>query len=615
MSAIAKSEGLGSRRAWRVNAWTTALLAVLIIVAGNHLARTHLSFERDLSEDQLFAPSPVGVRMIGELDDILQVRAYFTVDVKSGTVQIAKRRLMDQLEEYADASAGRMQVVYLDPSTSSEARAEATALGIAPYPARSLRGTSIVSQDVWLGLALRYRGREAVVPMVVPQIFEYAFLSNLRKLTRESDVTIGFLVGRGEWSDGDDEFTQLRTLLSEQYRLREVYGLAGGDSVPEDVSVLVVARPTELHPRAVFEIDQFVQRGGRVLLLAERADVDLSTRTVGPIDPGLDALLAAWGVRLGDGFLWDQGLCEHLPLQVNGKTVQVPFPFWPRLPRERLDRSTPVTAQLAAWSLFWAHPLEVREVAGLSATRLAWTSPDTFVVNVNEGATLDPEALRARAADLLTRAEGEERTVALSLSGRFPSPFADGAPAPFDPIEETLRADRERRRRAAEASGEAGAVEPEDGVPIAEEKVLSAEAESQVVIVSDATWASVTKVGSFLNDENRLVFVSLVDWLALEDDLLALRARLPRERRIDDFLAEERSALGLVGERLQGDLGEESESMRRLETQAERRAEARRWRTMAAATGGALLAALAGGALVRIAMLLGARTGGKGRSR
>ena len=47
-------------------------------------AFTHLAIKHDLSEDQLYTPSPIGVRMMGELDDLVQVKAFFTGDVKLG---------------------------------------------------------------------------------------------------------------------------------------------------------------------------------------------------------------------------------------------------------------------------------------------------------------------------------------------------------------------------------------------------------------------------------------------------------------------------------------------------------------------------------------------------
>jgi hypothetical protein len=146
------------RRAWRTNAWITALLVVGVVVAGNRLARERLELRFDLSEDQLYAPSPVGLRLLGELRDVLQVKAYFTGQSRLGPVQIAKRRLVDQLEEFEDASGGRLELVFVDPNASTEARAEAHSLGIQPVPMSGMQGTTVVSQDTWLGLLLRYRG-------------------------------------------------------------------------------------------------------------------------------------------------------------------------------------------------------------------------------------------------------------------------------------------------------------------------------------------------------------------------------------------------------------------------------------------------------------------------
>ena len=114
-----------------------------------------------------------------------------------------------------------MELTFVDPNASSEARAEAEALGIAPYPMGDVQGTSRVTQDIWLGLVLRYRGAELALPFVLPQTFEYAFLGALRKLTREQERTIGFLVRDGR--SGTDEFTSVRSLLAlARRRLRQL---------------------------------------------------------------------------------------------------------------------------------------------------------------------------------------------------------------------------------------------------------------------------------------------------------------------------------------------------------------------------------------------------------
>ncbi len=593
MSAVGTN---GGRREWRANAVLTALLVLALVFFGNRVAREHLALKHDLSEDQLFAPSDVGLRIVRELEDLVQVRAFFTGDVKSGVVQIAKRRLMDQLDEYVEASNGRVQLSYVDPNESSEAMAEANALGIPGVPIQRPAGSSVTTQNVWLGIVLRYRGRELVLPWVLPQIFEFAFLGGIHKLTRDADVTVGFLVHGGQGDD--DEFADVRSLLVGQYRLREVLDLELGDPVPDDVSVLVVARPIELHPRAVFAVDQFVQRGGRVLFLVDRVLVDLAQGRVAPVTTGLEGALDTWGVGVGAELVWDVDACNRIPMREpeSGRQITVPFPVWPFVDQRGLDATTPVTAQTRKADFFWAHPVGAarRAVDGLERTDLAWSSDLSWRVDATRSAVLDPAAIQAQSAALVARGDAEPSSILVALSGRFPTAFPNGAPTPYDAVDEALFVDRVRR------ATEAGEAPPERTTETTSEDVLDRAAPSQIVVVGDADWATSTNNGKFLTLDNRLLFVSLVDWLALADDLIALRARVPVPRQLDDFLEQERRARGLVGPRTEVD-DDSAQRVARIETEAEEAAAARRVRSMSIATGGALGLTLALGLLWRLA--------------
>lgn len=584
-----------TRLAWRLNAWLSGLLLISIVVAGNRLAREHLAWRVDLSEDQLYAPSPVGRRMLGELDDVLAVKAYFTGKVKLGPVQIAKRRLIDQLEEIADAAGGKVELTFVDPNASTEARAEAHGLGIEPAPLSAVQGTSEVTQEVYLGLVLRYRGAEAVLPFVLPQTFEYAFLSTLRRLAREEEVAIGFLT-RGGDSAADDGFADARELLRARYRVTEVLDLSDGEAVSEEVAVLIVAAPQYLHPRVVFAIDQFVQRGGRVLFLVDHALIDLRTGTLAQVETGLDELFARWGVPVDRQLVWDQDRSNTIntfeTVDIGGEQrrvgeATVRYPFWPRITPEGLDKTSPVTARLNGADLFWVHPIRPSERVPRHVERrtLAESSPASWRVAAEDAMILDPAELDAKAVELVTGGLGGAQQIIVSLAGRFPSPFVDGAPAPLDALREA------EWRDACIAAVEAGVPIPPREVPTTEEKVASEATAGQVVVVGDADWA---RDGDFFTARNRLLLENLVDWLALEDELLTLRSRTPPERRIDDFVEEERRALGLVLPSHQ-EVDVHDEGLFALEEQAQRHAARRRGMYMAGAVLGSFLLAIVAG--------------------
>ncbi len=591
--------GEAGYRSWVRNAWISVGLLASIVFLGNRLARRHSGWRVDLSEDQLYAPSEIGLGMVDSLQDVLLVKVYFTGEVKLGSVQIAKRRLIDQLDELVSASAGRMSLQFADPNGSSEARVEADRLGIPSVELSAMQGTSEVTQEIFLGMALYYRGREAVVPFVLPQYFEYAFLSELRRVLRDQPVGIGFLVGDGR-GVAEDPFLEARALLARRYDCKDVLDLERGESIPEDVRVLIVADPTELHPRVVFAVDQFLQAGGRALLLLDRYEVDLTRGAMNGFDTGLGDLLRAWGIRLSEGLVWDQERSNTISTvesvdaggrSLRGQGVRVQYPFWPHVDQRGLDDTLPVTRRLPGADLFWASALEVESSTQMESIQLLRTSELSWILPPEEAFRLDPKQLNARGVALLAAGDGQERNLALSLYGSYESPFAEGAPAVLDEYEEVLYA-----QARAQALAEGREV-PERELARTSEDVASLLGETQVVVVGDADWA---RDGKFFTDRNKMFFENIVDWLALEDELVSLRSRVARERNIVDLLAQEREELGLFSLSL-----EESDdaTISGLEETARRRATRRRWTWMLAATASSLVLGAVVGALVRGAML------------
>ena len=127
--------------------------------------------------------------------------------------------------------------------------------------------------------------------------------------------------------------------------------------------------------------------------------------------------------------------------------------------------------------------------------------------------------------------------------------------------------------RDALREGETPPPYPAAGIDAAE-TVLRGEAPGTVCVVGDADWVL---DGETWTERNRMLFASLVDWLGQPEGYRGLRARLPRERTIDDFLAEEREAEGLamIGGRLSLD---QAEGVSRAESAAQSRAARRRCR-------------------------------------
>jgi len=552
-----------SARAQRWNVWASALLLLAIVFGATRLVRTHAPYTLDLSEDQLLGQSPALLALLGRLEDVLAVQVYASGEMRHGAAQIAKGRLFDQLRELERAGGGRVRVSHADPASSSEARVEAERAGIVAVPLQGVQGTARVTQNIYLGLVLRYAGREQVLPFALPQRFEAELAEALSALLRPQPPVVGLLVegAQGEGSGG--AYAQARALLGRRATVREVRGLARGRAVPEDIELLIAIAPEQLEPRAAWEIERYARRGGRLLLLLERLVVDTAAQNVRPIDSGLEPLLRSWGAPLSWALLWDFA-ANSITLERGTSAAGAPlrdtleYPYWVRVLEAGLAREFPPTARLAGADFFWSSAIGREPVAANDwrHTELVRSSPRSYLVDPPSTLAIEASALDAQGVALLAGGAGEPAAIAVLLEGMVPgepsaAPPASGAAAADEPVEQPARA-------------------------------------TNVVVFADADWV---RDGMF-SERNQMLWANLVDWLTLEGELVAIRSRVPRERPIRDFLEEERTRRGLAG--LSGSAsaasGPGAVETSRAEGEAARAAARTRWLAMGAASGAALLA-------------------------
>ncbi|MEE8469600.1 MAG: Gldg family protein [Planctomycetota bacterium] len=572
-----------SRAAERNNSLLTVLLLAGIVVAGNRLAGEHLAFRHDFSQDQLYAVSDATRSILGRLEDRLQVKTYFTGHIEAGEVLLAKARIEAQLAELAAIAGRHMEVVALDPSTSTVAANEALSYRIQPRTVQSQGSTGSVLQPVYLGILLRYRGREHVLDFVIdPWAFEIQFASAVHTLVRDAQVVVGWFEDEPQDMRPLDvaqaHFKNARALLDRRHQVRDVEDLRHGQAVSEEIDILIVVRPLEQHPRVAFELDQFVQRGGKLVVLWDQIDYNyLSLQRRGAPgaavqETGLETLLRAWGALPTPQHVWDDpwqaSYFWYRPIpnvQPGESTVMREpgaTPLFIRLQAGGFDPSHPVTAGLQTVTLSWAQPInvEVPPPGGLERMTLLRSSDDAYRTTPKAAHVVLPKPISGMTQALYAEGRGRSYALGVALEGRFPSPFVDGAPAPFDPFHE------------------GGA-----GRSTTDETVLSAAAESQVVVFGDADWLrDPDREGwyPFLNaDGNQALFMNVIDWLTLDEELIALRRRIPRDRALFDFETEARRELGLEHLSL-SDTRQEFDLRLELEEQARSLAQRKRWQSM-----------------------------------
>jgi ABC-2 type transport system permease protein len=289
--------------------------------------------------------------------------------------------------------------------------------------------------------------------------------------------------------------------------------------------VLVLVAPQGMTDIERFAIDQFLMRGGSVVLATSPFDVELTgSLAASKVDSGLAEWLAHLGITIGESMVMDpRNAALPIPMErsVGGMTFReiqmMPYALFPDLRGDSLSRESPVTASLDQLTLNWASPIEVDagKNQGRTVSRLLESSGESWT---SEGLDIIPDF----AVDpVLGFAPGEERgrkLLAVAVEGRFDS-FYQGKETP----------------RAAPTEG--GSTEDGKGTP---RSVIERSPESaRLVLVASNTFASDIALDLASQGLNTLYtqpiefLQNAIDWSLEDPGLLSLRGRTQLARTLE----------------------------------------------------------------------------------
>ena len=473
---------------------TLAVLGSLVFL--NLIGLTTFS-RLDLTSDRQFSLSSATVSTVTSLTDPLTIRAYFTADLPPPYGAHA-RYVRDLLEEYFARSGGNVRYEFVDPvSTETEedkekkkelkrdlfgravreqtsVERELAALGIQPVQVRVNEGDKVEVKRAYMGIAASYAGKQEVIPVVQDTAgLEYDLTTMIRKLASPSRPKVALLTGH----DGPDPNKELARALG---LLRQLYDvgtldLSTAKTIPSDTTALLVVAPRKpLSAEEQQAIDQFITQGGSTAFFLDAVKTDLTDLRTEDANHGLSDMLKAYGVRIEPGLVLDAECATMTVAHQQGfMRIQEPvhYPFMPQ--PKSLDREHPLTRGLAAVVLPFVSPLSVTapERPDLKVDVLVQSSPQSWV----QMPPYDLNPLRRWTRDEV--GEQGARKLMVALSGVIPS-----------------------------ASAAASNAEAKPG---------------RIVVAGGATFMT----EQFFSAGNEALLLNVVDWLAHDDALLAVRTR------------------------------------------------------------------------------------------
>ncbi|MGF1462741.1 MAG: Gldg family protein [Maricaulaceae bacterium] len=406
-----------------------ALVALFLSV--NALSGVFLRGARlDLTEERLYTLSDGAQSVLADLSEPVDVTFFYSRALAAQFPQIRAHgaRVRELLQAFAARSGGKLRLEELNPEPASEAEDRAIAAGIEAVPTAD-------GETLYFGLEARNAIDERiVVPFFAPDraySLEYELARGLAELETPSSGRVGL------WSSLDltgartGQPSYLYTELSRRFDLIEIE--AGAVTLPEELSVLVLAHPPALTDRQLYLIDQFVIGGGRVFALID--PLSESGLQAGPNGlPSFNAqrssdlgpLLAAWGLIYDPSeIVVDRERGFRIPTELDGRPAELPYPVWMSLPAEAMNADALEVSGLArGLTLASAGVLRIAEDAPAPVTALIETSDMAGVVDAAEVSLRpDPAAvLRDYPVEL------GPQVLAARVDGITRSAFPDGPP-------------------------------------------------------------------------------------------------------------------------------------------------------------------------------------------
>ncbi|QXP87754.1 GldG family protein [Methylococcus capsulatus] len=529
-----------------------AVLAVLFVsltLISNALFR---GVRLDLTENSLYTLSDGSRNILAKLDEPIHLRLYFSdkataesnrPDVRG--LRLYFDRVREMLEEMRSRAGGKIELEVIDPLPYSEAEDRAAAAGLQGIPL----GPS--GEKVFLGLeGSNSTDGRATIPFFEPgkeAFLEYDLVKLVHDLATPKKPVVGLVSSLPLAGGFDPQRGDMGAPWTVYEQLSQSFDVRSLDAdslkaVAPEIEVLVVVHPKRLGEDAQYALDQFVLRGGRLMVFvdphAENDGVgdprDPMAAMVTPKASDLPVLFKAWGVE----YKPDEAVLDRArAVTVNTAPGAPPsrHPAIMRLGKPDLNAADVITANLDTIHLASVGHFRPTTDGGSRLTPLLQTSDQAMVVPADRIRFLgDPSSL------LQDYKPGGERLI---VAGRLEGKFKTAFPQRGDP------------GHLAEAKGTG-------------EILLIADTD----LLSDRLWV---RSSNFFGRKllttfagNGDLFVNAVDNLAGSSDLISIRGRGTSARpftKVEELKAAADDRFRSKERELQQELGETERKLAELQ--------------------------------------------------
>ena len=435
MLAAAKTVTDGRRGASK---GVVGLVLVGAIAASSVVILANLPLRCDMTAENLYTLSKGSKAVLGQLTEDVTLKYY--VSSSSAEMPMALKTYAQQvgnlLKEYERAGGGRLVVEEYDPKPDSDAEEWAQRYGVEPQT-----GGNPFGQGIYFGVVAVCGDREETLGVLSPRTestLEYDLTRLVTRVAWPERPVVGVMTSLPDVLGGQMNPMMMQmgqrppqgwaafSELAKDYDVRAVE--PDSEKIDDDIKTLVVLHAKNLSDKALYAIDQFVLRGGKLVacvdpfsikdMQSSRSQQNPMMGQMGGDGPStLGKLFDAWGVKFEEGKISCD--LEAATKLNNGQGGVESNPAFLSLGTANMDKGDLIVADLTnvMFPFAGAFTFEKKDM-DIAFAPVITTSKD------NSCSTDKMSMQYGGMKDMVP--DGKERILAARLSGTFKTAFPKG---------------------------------------------------------------------------------------------------------------------------------------------------------------------------------------------